>query len=429
MLIIWDTQTGVVINRVNTQDYGRINFHGDQRTITLITWGSHLYTYDALNGKQLSLGQIPSFEGYVLSTQWTHKDTFLSVIFFETDGEPVVRIYEFQPALTPPVSVLSSFFMPSGSFTKWSHKFSFSSVSSHLSLVRNGSIYLFDAQKKNPSSIGSGWGHAFSPNGHFFAHSTSHELYVQHNTPTGYVQWNCSKLRLYLNYLSWSPTSMQILCWGREGIQMIDLDNYLIPLSPNKMQNSDLFQPTNTDMQSLDIKIADNATFVLNVLEANLYHREMRITVDEASVVDVDIGCLMSSHDNPQVIFINGQEDFLYNIKTQKTIPKDIEKWIVGSLDNRHKLWSIKVDHSWHYVTLVGPISVNGEDFKIKESLSSSLYEYEVRYGSGWVVDSRGKKVLWLPPNWRNRSWNRVRWGSEYLGMAHPEAILIEFQQ
>ena len=58
MLVIWDTQTGVVIKIFDIQDFGKVMFHGDQRTITLIPLKRPFYTYNALSSILLCQGDV-----------------------------------------------------------------------------------------------------------------------------------------------------------------------------------------------------------------------------------------------------------------------------------------------------------------------------------------------------------------------------------
>ena len=51
--------------------------------------------------------------------------------------------------------------------------------------------------------------------------------------------------------------------------------------------------------------------------------------------------------------------------------------------------------------------------------------------GSGWIEDAGGKKLLWLPPNWRVRYWWEVTFHGKFLalvGRHHPVPVIIEFQ-
>jgi hypothetical protein len=59
----------------------------------------------------------------------------------------------------------------------------------------------------------------------------------------------------------------------------------------------------------------------------------------------------------------------------------------------------------------------------------SSPYGYHAGMGSRWVVDSRGSKLLWLPPNWRTP--RDIRWDGNFLALLrsyHLEPIIIEFK-
>ena len=55
---------------------------------------------------------------------------------------------------------------------------------------------------------------------------------------------------------------------------------------------------------------------------------------------------------------------------------------------------------------------------------------YNVGKGTQWVVDSRGKKLLWLPPNWRALIPEEVRWEGNFLALVgglHSIPDIIEF--
>ena len=140
MLIIWDTQTGVVIGRIDTTKYSTATmFHRDPKIITSI-WNQHFYTYDILNGTQLCQGHIPSqFDEF--GALWAHKDTLQFSTSSKNDGKTVINIFELQPTSTPPVHMLSSFSMP-----PQSGRFSFSPVSFHASFVTKREVAVFNIQ-------------------------------------------------------------------------------------------------------------------------------------------------------------------------------------------------------------------------------------------------------------------------------------------
>ena len=54
-----------------------------------------------------------------------------------------------------------------------------------------------------------------------------------------------------------------------------------------------------------------------------------------------------------------------------------------------------------------------------------------VRRKSEWVEDTGGKKLLWLPPNWRVGYYTEARFDDDFLALVgghRPVPIIIEFQ-
>jgi len=46
----------------------------------------------------------------------------------------------------------------------------------------------------------------------------------------------------------------------------------------------------------------------------------------------------------------------------------------------------------------------------------------------GWVLNSNGKRLLWLPPHWRVDDMDKV-WSARFLAFLHhqlPEAVILE---
>ena len=56
---------------------------------------------------------------------------------------------------------------------------------------------------------------------------------------------------------------------------------------------------------------------------------------------------------------------------------------------------------------------------------------YRIGSGFGWVEDSRGNKLLWLPPSWRTLDGLDLKWDGNFLALLgghNPVPIIIEFQ-
>ena len=377
-IVVWDTQTGVVIGDIKAGYEGEIIFHRDQRTITLMC-GQYLYTYILPEYQLQHQVKIRLPWGCKLDTYWTHKDTLQFATSSKIDGNAVINIHEFQSASIPPLHLLSSF-----SALPRFKTFSFSPVSFHVAFVTNEGIIILNIrnskcllQAKPPRSYQT----QFSPDGHFFACQTAeHIVSVWQNTPTGYVYWGTFTSQLIFDRFLWSPTSVSIMCWSRVGIQLLHPDNFPIPLSlhplwenhpldwsciGNEEQNGGVvtFLDNFSDMGNFDVEISNNATFILEILDfAHLHkcqkpkHNARRVTVDEPLVVDTNMRCLTLSHNHSRVIF-KGPEVFLYDAKIRKITYEDKDEWAKGTRPpGMCQLWSLKIDDDWHIITLMDPI-------------------------------------------------------------------------
>jgi len=189
-LVVWDIQTGVVIMKVDVPS-GRTRFHGNQRTITLTTWGGDIFTYNLLDVPQPWMDDVPLSLGSESYTHWAHEDKLQFAVSLKTDGKHVINIKELQPTSTSPLHTLSSFPIP-----PQDGAFSFSPVSFHGSFVTQDEAIVLDIQDSRlllqtqvvqTGSIQLG---QFSPNGCLFACGISKDMIcVWQNTPTGYLPW------------------------------------------------------------------------------------------------------------------------------------------------------------------------------------------------------------------------------------------------
>jgi len=499
-LVIWDIQTGVIVQEFGTQNPNSIIFHGDQRKITSITRDLQFYTYDALNSTQLCQGQISSFQGSELGAHEAHNNTLQFTTSFESNGKLVINIHELQPTSTSPLHLLSSFSIP-----PQSGKFSFSPVSFHASFVTRREVFILNIQCLRPlleAKVGQETytPGQFSPDGCFFAcEIMGDEIYVWQNTPSGYVPWSHLKPRLSYVGFSWAPTSISILCWGEGGIQLLHPSNYPSPMSPDKVMPHlpgnylvaysadqkyvataqkgssvvtvlDHHRGTtqlsiSTDMQIQDIKIVQNAIFVVDIHKLATWdlktgsvvhntHGAGGMTFDEPLDMNSDGAHLVLSHNCSQIVFTTEQKIFLYDVKASKHTSVAIKD---GGLildiqlsPNSHGMWLLK-RNAYYQPIRSGPwpqISYDLVELELEGGDSSNVtiksvggewpwvnlfspHKYHVGKGSGWVTDSRGGELLWLPPNWRINSWQDARWDGCFLALVdgcHPEPMIIKCQ-
>ena len=490
--IIWDIQTGVTVGRINSPSPHQVMFHGDQKTISFLScssFGIDCYsTYDAFCGTELYQGHMSG--GPHLGAYWAPGNTLQFAINSSTNGKLMVNIYELQPTSTFPLCLLSSF-----PILCYSEHFSFSPVSFHASFIENMKIIVLDVQsgklllEARVDHLKKG---LFSPNGHFFACSTQpHVICVWQNTSTGYVLQSNLRPQLSFEKFSWSPTSTSILCWGSKGIQLLHPNNcHDSLLSPNEVQHYHIYsskllaysadwayigiaekysgiitildclsgtplQVINTDMKIRDIKIVNNTIFVVDMCKLSGWDLETNrvayggygsgnMTINQTLAIGADAQWLALSHDCCQIAFTRGETVFLYDIKSQEIL-KSIKHHIVSDIQfspDGSQLWfssrggisdcgyyfeRLEVAEDWDSILVAKGSPVDGQ---LLFNLSSP-HGYCIRRNSGWVVDSRGSKLLWLPPVWRAGYWDKVRWDGNFLALIisnQPEPIIIEFQ-
>ena len=132
--VVWDIQTGVLINHSGTQDLGKVICFGNQGILTILedSYGysdhsdcdssdcdsndsngdsNYLYysykyvfsTYNPLTGTCLCKGTLLSLSELCLGPHWAHKEFFQFATSLSADGEFVVDIHEVQETSNPPL--------------------------------------------------------------------------------------------------------------------------------------------------------------------------------------------------------------------------------------------------------------------------------------------------------------------------------------
>jgi hypothetical protein len=160
---------------------------------------------------------------------------------------------------------------------------------------------------------------------------------------------------------------------------------------------------------------------------------------------------LAFSHNCSQIAFADEDTIFLCDVNTQEIIAKhrlDEEIVDVQFSPNQHGLWLLTrlsdertVDYMirggpefyfvWLEMTEGGGFGNMTQETVEDPLLWVNLFScgYNARSGSGqWVVDPRGNKLLWLPPNLRVTQMKDTRWNGNFLALVdghHPEPIII----
>ena len=492
-LVLWDIQTGVVIWKVDTLGCGKVMFHGNQKAITLVLDDGGIHTYNALDGAELYPNDIPLSLGPGSATCWVHEETLQFAISLKTDGQHVISIKEFQPTSTLPLHTLSSFPIPpydgQFSFSPVSFHASFATLEEVVVLnVQDSKVLL----QTKVTQVYGGTPGEFSSNGCFFACGISEDtICVWQNTSTGYVPWSSLRYRLPFDRFLFSPAATLILCYGDMGIELLHLGNHPSPQPPPEVDpyhqpktnhqvvySRDqmyvaavrqwgsivtvvdcLFGTTQQficpDMEIHDIKFVDNTLFAVGRHKLVCWDLEVDGVVDSVVkkmlAIESDVRHLTLSPDCSQIAFIRGQTVFLHDLKAPGPLAQYVSVNLIQDVQfspDQHKLWVLTYTKDnaiyhpdggegfcpiyWHVELVITEGGGFGDATIVegKPSLWEDTTSCEYLIKGGWVVDSGGKELLWLPPNWRRLFANDMEWNGNFLALVswhHPEAIIVHF--
>lgn len=476
-LMVWDIQTGIIIRNDYTRCYEEILFLGDQGAIVLGQSQNSSCIYGVPRNTLL-------FKSSEFSAYWVHEGIFQFAINFKRHGKHSINIYELKQTSTPPLHKLSSF-----PIVPQDGKFAFSPVSFHASFSTKKKIIILDVQSSkfllctNVTRSYTQLLGQFSPDGQFFAYRPSnHEICVLQNTPTGYVPWSSLRPRLSVYKFLWSPTSKSILCKCSEAILLLCPGNHSSTLSPDRNEPNNLDRRRYLVAYSTDkthavtARQGDSIVTVLDcisgttqaVIDTNMNIKEIKMIANTIYVVNVHklvswhlkpggvvpgthktlhIGgnarALALSHDCSHIAGLQAYNIvFLYSIEAQEILKcfewewRPIDLWF--SPDGQ-QLWYSYINHqadTIYYIKLdIARDWVNIIDENIGDNISSwaNLFScgYYLEAGTAWVTNSRGSKILWLPPHWRLQYLWGVKWGDNFMALlscSHPVPIIIEFQ-
>ena len=472
----------------------RIVFSGNY-TITLVTDYYEIFrTYDLLEGTLLCDGKILLQPDGWLGAHWEHENALRFATSSKINEKLAINIHQFQPSPTPLPQIVESFLVPphygNFSFSPVSFHASFVTDTEIAILhVRDSKILLRIEETRPLYRLPGG----FSPDGRFFSCGTLEDkIRVWKNTPAGYVPWNNLEPRLPFDMLSFSPTAFSILTWGPGGIQLLDnrrrfpspavshrkYENHLVAYSEDgtrvatarrgdsvvtvlDLQSGVPPQSINTEKRILDIGIVNDAIFIADTWELVSWHLEAGEVVRsacggiaaETATMGAGPGAVEHftlSSDCSWIGFTFGRTVFLYDVQAQRilnkcTMDRDIvdirfspygrqlyfiledDPGSYGRKGSARSCMPSETVDGWRIVNVTEGFT---EDVWSRDGLFPP-HGYRIRRESGWIEDSRGSKLLWLPPNWRMTCCLDTRWNGDFLALVdgrHPEPIVIKFQ-
>jgi len=291
-----------------------------------------------------------------------------------------------------------------------------------------------------------------------------------------------------------SPTATSILSWGDGGIVL--LDNHLRPPPPNEIRSPRLWgdhlvaysadgtriatarrghgvvtilgplldtpkQYINTDMRIQDIKILGSGVFVVD--KHRLVSWDLgggaqgvrRATFDGIFPAGVELSHARHftlSNNCARIAMNTGKTVFLYDVMAQEILNEykvdiiyswdtpDIQfshdgchLWLIFALtDDDHDIYDqcgkLDVEDDWSSVDLeIWPVPRDGRSWD-----GYFPPGYHVQVGSEWVVDPRGRKLLWLPPDQRTGLMAEAKWDGDFLALVSVRRpgppLIIKFQ-
>lgn len=442
---------------------------------------------DTLDAEALCEDQRISLGGE-LGPYWTHQGSLRFTISLQAGDELEISIREFRPTPTPSHPVVELFHVP-----YYDGEFSFSPVSFHASFLTQTKIIILNVRDSNillhtettqesycsPSGV-------FSPDGCFFAcRALWRYVYVWKNTPAGYIPWSTIRPRIICDRLSFSPTATSILTRGPDGIQLSRPDNCASPpvvgeAEPGLAPDSHLVTSSavgtwiatarkgghiitildslsgtlrhsfDTGFKIHDMKLVHNSVLVLGIRKLAKWD----IGPDGARKVDGEIlhpmghHRLVLSNDGARIAGV-GENILMYDAKSQQLISRR-KAPRYGAYGVRFSPCGSKLCF-WpvSYLTELGDLSghfteveIDGEQFasttvhNLRDGWSffaclSSRDGFRIGRGGRWVEDSGGRKLLWLPPNWKVRYPQDAIWEGNFLGLVdcrHKEPIVIQLE-
>jgi len=99
--------------------------------------------------------------------------------------------------------------------------------------------------------------------------------------------------------------------------------------------------------------------------------------------------------------------------------------WCDGEV-GREQGWQVVGEHGSTQVNLTPlPVGSPPEGYPWRSSRGYTVTD------DGWVLDLRGKRLLWLPPRWRSDERKTRVWSGQFLALLHktlPEPVVLKFK-
>ena len=444
---------------------------------------ANIITYDALSST--SLGDYPIERPFV-DMIWTHDKSIRFATF--RPGSITVREVGFVSAEHPATEGES---LPTPNNFDPSNTFLFLPTISRLAFVSENAIFVWDTQHSkllpSPMGIEQPTEMTFSSDGRFFACAThGPEIYLWKDSPAGYTFYQKITSSIRGRHPLLSPDGRSILAFGSVAFQLWRTTDPTIPLRSipaQDIQNAEPFVLGFSPDESLvaAARLDKNTATVLDLrsgvprltINAGIGIRGLRVAGN--TVVVVGDGKVVTwnlpQRDHALDVTVNINDSIRATILSplsrstslpSTSISSDLRriavaghtglsiydvttgKYLVGAsvpvampwfTPDGRGVWS----HNSHGRLVGWEIVGDSESNSLKmESLRPNWYpQSECPWTpprghniteDGWMLDSNGKRLLWLPPHWRSEEKSRM-WSGRFLAFLHhelPEPVILE---
>jgi len=444
-LVIWDTQTGGTAKEIQYDEstHSSIVWSLDGKMVGM-TKGKTVHVYDVALGTTWSPGTLKSRDALHL---WAHSRSFQIMATEMNDRVLTINIFNVGFGLTK----VESFHIGSSEWNR--HIGSFSPTTYQISFSAHKQMCILDIRNSESllKSSGSFGSHCFSSDGSLFAaDQNSASVHIWKYISGHYTHWRKFFTQRYMSYsefpLQLSPTLQSILGYFNDILQVYHLDSppvtdhcktsrpYVV-LSPcgtymvtaNKGESTVtitnlLLQITpqfiNTDMDIQGLVLTGN---ILSVLSPGAL-TAWRLT-NEGSVDGILRGQEAGHHDSIWTVPLSlGQ---VFTLKDQTVTTKD---WEDGNIVHAyHSVTGELLEPAQpHYDTLpsgtrwysnwemsIGRHYLHYHRLDKRVPLESDWQVSAATLQEGWVKDSKGKHLLWMPIEWRMSEYGTGGWLSD----------------
>ena len=484
-IISWDVQTGGLISNINTRETGNCGSMSYSECGTMLggLFSEAITTYDILSGTQIS--SHPAKES-VASTIWT----LGKCLQFATVEAECISIWEVSFTSGHLPTQVRSLSTPTN-FSKTG--LVLLPTLSQLAFILGGRIIVWDAQHQkillDSVDVDDPRNMSFSSDGHFLVYSTrSSELHLWKVSPDGYLP--CQKF--ISNDIGTepvvSPNGVSIISFGGSVLQLWHTTNsptsttseafqqirhFLLEFSPDgslvaftrwsdetvtvldlKSGNKQL--TINADTMVCGIGITESRIVVVGdgkIIAWEIPREDhtsnsqknigdnVQITPFEHLLPIKDLWASMSSDSNYIAFGKAAHRDdnlYFYNMHTGKElVVARSHGWLPGFSLDGNQVWCATGRgevNQWTIVRESGSTHAKLEKLGgVNEPPTGFPWHSSCGYqvtDDGWILSSRGKRLLWLPHPWRSAEAMR-KWNGKFLALLFctlPEVVILELE-